>query len=329
MSSTNVANAERLGGGDYVYELVDDWAKLPEGWAFRDASGIAVDVNDNVYVFSRAAHPIIVFDRDGNYLTSWGDGVFKRPHGAFMGPDDSLWLTDEHDHTVRKCTLDGKILLELGTPGKSEPFMSGRPFNRPTHTALSPGGDLYVSDGYGNSTVHKFAPDGRYLKSWGEPGADPGEFNVVHNITCDDQGWVYVADRENFRIQVFDGEGRFETQWHNFYRPAALFTTRGTSPVTFVGEGGPQTPVGKSVPNLGARVTIMDRHGKRLATIGDRLPGPGRTQFMAPHSITMDSRGDLYVSEVSWGNWPKKFPDEERPAGLRSLRKLRKVHSAA
>ena len=128
-----------------------------------------------------------------------------------MAPDDTIWLTDDGDHTVRQCTLEGKVLLTLGIPGKPAPYMSGEPFHRCTHTAMSPEGDIYVSDGYGNSRVHKYSPNGRLLLSWGAPGTDPGEFNIAHNITCDADGWVYVADRENHRVQVFDGNGKYES----------------------------------------------------------------------------------------------------------------------
>ena len=131
-----------------------------------------MDRNDNVYVFNRGEHPMIVFDRDGNFLRAWGEGMFPRAHGVLMGPDDTIWLTDDGDHTVRQCTLDGKVLLTIGTPGKPAPYMSGEPFHRCTHTALSPKGDIYVSDGYGNARVHKYAPDGRLLMSWGGPGTD-------------------------------------------------------------------------------------------------------------------------------------------------------------
>lgn len=325
MSLVVESEAVRVGAGDYTYETVEDWAKLPDGWSFNDVSGVAIDGKDNVYVFNRGEHPVIVFDRHGNFLKSWGEGLFRRPHGACIGPDDTIWLTDDLDHCVRKCTLDGKVLLTLGTPGRGEPFMSGRPFSRPTHTALSPSGDVYVSDGYWNSRVHKYSPDGKLLKSWGGPGTDPGEFHIVHNLTCDDEGWLYVADRENFRIQIFNPDGRFETQWHNLYRPQGLFTTRGSSPVTFVGEAGPPTPVAKSVPNLGARVTILDHNGNRIGRLGGWQPGIGPSEYLGPHGIALDSHGDLYVGEVSWNTWSKKFPGEERPHDLRSLRKLRKV----
>ena len=101
--------------------------------------------------------------------------------------------------------------------------MSGEPFHRCTHTALSPKGEIYVSDGYGNARVHKYSPDGKLLMSWGEPGTDPGQFNIVHNIVRDGDGWVYVADRENHRVQVFDGNGKYETQWNNMHRPCGLY----------------------------------------------------------------------------------------------------------
>jgi hypothetical protein len=119
-----------LGSGDYIYEPVDDWAKLPSGWSFKEIGGVGVDSKDNVYVFNRGEHPMIVFDRDGNFLRSWGEGVFPRAHGVFVAPDETLWLTDDADHTVRQCTLDGKILLTLGVPGKPAPYMSGEPFHR-------------------------------------------------------------------------------------------------------------------------------------------------------------------------------------------------------
>ncbi|TAJ86507.1 hypothetical protein EPO44_16090, partial [bacterium] len=186
--------ATMMGSGKFTYEAAEGWGKLPEGWSYREVAAVGVDRQDRVYVFSRGDHPIIVFDRDGNFLRSWGEGTFKRAHGVTMGPDDTIYLTDDGDHTVRKCTLDGKILLTLGIPGKPAPYQSGEPFNRCTHVALSPKNELYVSDGYGNSRVHKYSPDGKLLFSWGEPGTDPGQFNIVHNICTDQDGYVFVAE---------------------------------------------------------------------------------------------------------------------------------------
>jgi hypothetical protein len=161
------------GEGEYRYAISNDWAKVPPGMEWREVGAIAVDLHDNVYVFNRGPHPMMVFDRDGNFLRSWGEGLFPRAHGAHFAPDETLWLTDDADHTVRRCTLDGKVLMTLGIPGRPAPYMSQEPFHRCTHTALSPEGDIYVSDGYGNARVHKFAPDGRLLLSWAGPAWRP------------------------------------------------------------------------------------------------------------------------------------------------------------
>jgi hypothetical protein len=184
-----------LGSGENRYRVVENWAKLPAGWEFRDVAAVAVDSKDRVYVYNRGQHPMMVFDRDGNFLRSWGEGLFGRAHGIHIDSDDTLYCTDDGDHTVRKMTTEGKVLLTIGVPNRPAPFLSGQPFNRCTHTALSPKGEIYVSDGYGNSCVHKYSPDGKHLMCWGTTGTDPGEFNIVHNIATDEDGWVYVAAR--------------------------------------------------------------------------------------------------------------------------------------
>src|SRR5258705_12222248 len=131
-----------VGSGKFRYRVNADWAKLPAGWSFKEVGGVGVDGNDNVYVFNRGEHPMMVFDRAGHFLRSWGEGQYPRAHGVHMAPDDTMFLTDDGGHFVRKVTLDGKILLELGVPGKPAPFMSGEPFHRCTHTALSPRGEM-------------------------------------------------------------------------------------------------------------------------------------------------------------------------------------------
>ncbi len=158
-----------LGDGEHRYRVVENFAKLPDGWSLTDVASVAVDSKDRVYVFNRGDHPMVVLDREGNFLRSWGEGVFARAHGLHIDADDNLYCTDDGDHTVRKCSTDGKVLLTIGIPNKPAPFMSGEPFHRCTHTALSPKGEIYVSDGYGNACVHKYTPDGRLIK----PGASP------------------------------------------------------------------------------------------------------------------------------------------------------------
>jgi DNA-binding beta-propeller fold protein YncE len=227
---------------------------------------------------------------------------------------------------VRKCTPEGKVLLELGTPGKPAPYMSGLPFHRCTHTALSPKGEIYVADGYGNSKVHKYSPDGKLLMSWGEPGTDPGQFNIVHNIVTDADGWVYVADRENHRVQVFDANGKYEAQWNNMHRPCGLCRGNGVRLEFIIGELGSGANVNRYHPNIGPRLSIVDEHGVLIARLGG-TDGPGTEagKFLAPHGIAVDSRGDIYVGEVSYADWPTTHPDEPLPDYLRSLQKLRKV----
>ncbi len=312
-----------LGSGQFRYELGEGWGRLPDGWTYREVAAVGVDRQDRVYLFSRGEHPIIVFDREGNFLKSWGEGTFKRAHGITMGPDDTIYCTDDGDHTVRKCTLDGKVLLLLGIPGQPAPYQSGEPFNRCTHVALSPKNEIYVSDGYGNSRVHKYSPDGKLMFSWGEPGSDPGQFNIVHNICTDQDGYVYVADRENHRVQVFDPNGKFEAQWHNMHRPCALYMDRGRNSLCYLGELGPGMPVNKDIPNLGPRLSILTSKGELLARLGDIRGGEAPGQFIAPHGIAIDSRGDLYVAEVSWTIMGQHL---KPPRELRSLQKLRKVN---
>lgn len=315
-----------MGSGNFVYEAAEGWGKLPSGWSFREAAAVGVDRQDRVYVFCRSEHPMIVFDREGNFLRSWGEGVFRRPHGVTMGPDDTIYLTDDGDHTVRKCTLDGKVLLTLGVPGKPSPYQSGLPFNRCTHVALSPKGEIYVADGYGNARVHKYSPDGKLLFSWGEPGTDPAQFNIVHNIATDAEGYVYVADRENHRVQVFDPNGKFETQWNNMHRPCALYMEGGPNPLCYIGELGPGLPINKDWPNVGPRISILDHEGKLLARLGDVRGGEGPNQFIAPHGIAADSHGDIYVGEVSWTILGQHL---KPPRELRTLRKLVRASAAA
>lgn len=316
---------EIVGQGDYRYRLQEGWGRLPEGWIFGDVAAIGIDRQDRVYVFNRSPNPMAVFDREGNFLKTWGQGLFPRPHGIHMGPDDTIWLTDDGDHTVRKCTLDGKVLMQFGVSGRPAPRMSGQPFCKCTHTALAPNGDVYVSDGYGNARVHKFAPDGRHILSWGEPGCDPGQFNLPHNICCDADGWVYVADRENHRIQVFDGNGRYETQINNLHRPSGLFMTGGKCPICYVGEIGPYMEVNRETPNLGPRVSIMSREGKLLSRIGKELPGGAPGQFISPHGLAVDSRGDLYVGEVAFTAWSSIYPGQKAPPSFWCLKKFVKV----
>ena len=200
-----------LGDGQYTYATTGaNWGNLPAGANYKEATSVAVDSQDNVYVFNRGTHPMVVYDSEGNLLRTWGHGIFATPHGVSVGPDDSVYCIDSGDSTVRKFTPEGELLMTLGTPHEPPPPMSGKPFNRPTTVAFAPDSDdFYVADGYSNAHVHRFSGNGELLQSWGASGTEPGHFNIVHDIAVDGDGRVYIADRENHRVQIFAADGTY------------------------------------------------------------------------------------------------------------------------
>lgn len=307
------------------YRPVPGWGTLPDGWSFVEATSVAVDAGDNVWVFNRGEHPVIMFDREGVCRRAWGEGVFRRAHGITAGPDGTLWLTDDLHHTVRQFTADGTLLLTIGDPDRPSLAHGGQPFNRPTHVAICPRmGDVYVSDGYGNSRVHKYDPRGRLLFSWGAPGTDPGCFNIPHNIATDAEGLVYVADRENHRVQIFDSRGRYQAQLNNLHRPCGLHCDR--RGLLYVGELPTHLAVNAEVPNIGARVAIVTLRGELVGRVGGAFAGERPGEFIAPHGCHLDSRGDLYVAEVSFtAHGSKQTPPRE----IRSLQKFERVPAGA
>src|SRR3982074_784826 len=225
-----------VGDKPLTFELVPEGEQLPSGWGHGDVAGVAADAEDRVFVFNRGEHPVIIYDRDGRFVKSWGEGLFTRPHGITIH-GDVVYCADDTDHTVRALTLDGQVLWALGTlnqpsdtgyspEGRSNLLSikrGGGPFNRPTRLAVAPNGELYVSDGYGNARVHRFSADGQLIQSWGEPGTEPGQFNLPHSLWVHTDGRVFVCDRENDRIQIFSPDGRLLRWWTTAPGPADLF----------------------------------------------------------------------------------------------------------
>jgi DNA-binding beta-propeller fold protein YncE len=234
-----MATGTLVGSGKYTYEVNEDWQQLPDGWRMP-AAAVAVDSQDRVFCHNRDPnHPIIVFDRDGKYLYSWGDGVFRFAHAIVIDADDNLWLTDRDHGQIRKFTPEGELLMTIGERGfrsdtgvSPDDFSSqaykdvthgGDPFNLPTDIAFAASGEMFITDGYGNARVHKFSADGTHLFSWGEPGTGPGEFNMPHGVHIDKDGQVLVCDRENDRVQVFSQEGEYISTWKTQLIGPAVF----------------------------------------------------------------------------------------------------------
>jgi DNA-binding beta-propeller fold protein YncE len=287
-----------VGSGAHTYEVQEEWARVPEGWEMP-AAAVTVDSQDRVYCFNRSKeHPIVVFDRDGSYLFSWGAGVFAFPHAIRADADDNLWTVDRELGQTLLFTPTGELLRTIGRRGHrsdtgvppddlgSQAWRSvthgGDPFNLPTDVALTPTGEIFVSDGYGNARVHKFAADGTHLFSWGEPGAAPGEFNLPHGIWIDRRGRVLVADRENDRVQIFDQRGRLFEIWPTELIGPAFFYVDADD-VVYIPE------------HNGGLVSVLTLDGERLARWGD-------PSFRSCHGIWGDSHGDLYVVRPgAWG----------------------------
>ena len=199
---------------------------MPEGWHFGRVSAVATDSANRVFVFQRGAvaDPIIVFDSEGKYLRSFGrEFDFANEHGLRIDRYDNVWVTDNRGHTVRKFRNDGELLLTLGI--EDQAGTTEETFDRPADIAFGPNDEVYVADGYGNSRVVKFDPDGDFLRTWGSPGSGPGEFNLVHSLATDSRGNVYVSDRENSRIQIFDSEGNLLRIWTHLGSTQGIFIT--------------------------------------------------------------------------------------------------------
>jgi DNA-binding beta-propeller fold protein YncE len=260
-----------------------DWPRLPAGWTFQETPGVAVDAREHVYVLHRGEHPIIEFDRDGKFVRSWGDGVFLRAHGLKVDPEGNLWAVDDGGHTVMKMDAGGRVRMILGRKGQAGE--SHETFNRPTDVAFAPNGDFYVSDGYGNSRVVKFAKDGRFLKAWGKKGTGEGEFNLPHTVAVDRQGRVYVGDRENRRVQIFDSDGKFLTQWKHAGSPWGLFLT--ADQTLYMCDG------------YNNRILKLSLDGKVLGSASGPGKLPGQLDFA--HHMAVGPSGAIYVAEIK--NW--------------------------
>ena len=274
--------------GDFRFDIDEGWGRLPDGMRAGVVTGVVVDSRDRVYLCQQQQDPpVLVFDRDGNFLDSWGSGYVVEPHTMYIAPDDVIYLADRGAHVAMKLSVNGDVLLEVGNRGQPSDtgcfedegvvLRAGGPFNRPTRLSPSPSGDLYASDGYRNCRVHRFAADGQFIASWGRPGGDgPGAFFSPHCLWVDGEGRIYVCDRKNNRIQIFDPEGEFVTQWTNVQLPTDLHI--GYDGLFYLAE----RESGEATENL---LTVRDDNGNVLA--GWTTP--------RSHQIWPDAHGDIYL----------------------------------
>ncbi len=274
-----------VGSGQFTYDYIQDWPKLPAGETLGTVSTVATDSQNRVYAFQRQDPPVMVFDPDGNYLNRWGIGAIADPHGMTI-VDDVVYITDRSDHVAVKFTLEGKPLQIIGdrgvysdtgceNPGDLVPRAAG-PFNYCTEMAPHPSGDIYVSDGYRNARVHRFSADGRLIQSWGQPGKeDPGQFHLPHSLVIDPDGKIYVCDRANRRVQVFSPDGEFITMWTGMGGPDNLVL--GNDGIFYLAEQADES--GHS------HCSVWDADGNVL----ERWP------IRHAHGMAVDLNGDLYL----------------------------------
>jgi peptidylamidoglycolate lyase len=291
---------------DLTYDLVENWPDLPANIHLGNPTGLGLDTNQNIVVFHRADRywplvgsmpdqpiqkkTILVIDKNsGKLLNSWGENLFVMPHGLEVDHENNIWVTDVALHQVLKFSYDGKLLMKIGeaeVPGKDSLHL-----NRPTDIAVAKDGSFYVSDGYRNSRIIKFSPVGKYLFEWGKKGAGESEFNIPHSISLDSSGNVYVADRENNRIQVFDPAGKFIRQISHgsfgamcavAYKDSKLYAADDLSLL--------------SLKHIGSDIFIFDTTGKVLTRFGRSGSYTAGTAWF--HDLVIDSEENIYIGDI-------------------------------
>jgi DNA-binding beta-propeller fold protein YncE len=269
------------------YRQVENWAQFPPGVTkWGSVTGVDVDTHDNVYVLQRSdSMPIMVFDRQGKFLRGWGKGMFKTAHFLRVDRFGYVWATDRGDMQAFKFDSNGKLLLTLGRKGVTGDNTSHDTFNGLADLAVAKNGNIFIADGEGpNTRVVKLARDGKFIQWWGGKGTGPGQFNVPHSIAVDAKGRIYVADRSNNRIQIFDPAGKFLNQWTNFGTPWGLFIR-------------------------GDLIYVVDGTANNCLLIAGIRDGKVREKIEGlsnPTAVTVDSTGAIYVGEVNGTN-VKKF----------------------
>jgi len=300
------------------YRTIDNFFKLTEGRLWGSTSAVDIDIDGtSVWVAERCGAnscagkedpPILKFDASGKLVKSFGAGMFIFPHGISVDKDGNIWVTDGQGrdgkgHQVFKFSPDGKVLLTLGKAGVAGDGPDT--FNQPDDVAIAPNGDIFVSDGHtpgmGNARVLKFTKDGKFIKQWGKHGSGPGEFEVPHALAFDSRGRLFVGDRANNRIQIFDQDGNFQAEWKQFSRPSGIYIDK--NDVIYVTDS-------ESTDKQGYGYNPGWKRGIRIGSAKDGsvsafIPDPvmpdasGKLPATsAAEGVAADSKGNVYGAEV-------------------------------
>jgi DNA-binding beta-propeller fold protein YncE len=291
------------------YVVDPTWPEKPERFTWGQTPGITIDSRDHIYVFTRSDPAVQIYKIDGTLIRTWNVEDCNGAHFIRIGPSGKIWAANIKTHTIRKYSPEGKLLLTLGEPGQAG--SDENHFDRPTDMVILPSGDIFVSDGYGNRRIVHFDATGKYINEWGEAGARPGQFALPHSIIADSQGRLYVADRENARIQVFDTKGKLLAVWNNLITPWGLWISKnddiwvcGSSVKKKDGEDAlailpPQDQV---VMKLNRKGEVLLRVPLQMTT--DPPGKPGELNWV--HDIAFDSKGNLYLTDIQ-GHRAQKF----------------------
>ena len=282
------------------YRVDPTWPDKPPEYKWFRMAGIAVDAKDQIWTLNRGNMPVQVYRQDGKLVKAWGEGLFKLAHQIRIDHEGSVWIANANSHVVQKFTPAGQLLLTLGTP--DEPGEDETHMNRPTDMAISPTGDVFVADGYGNNRIVHFDSRGRFVKAWGKHGIHAGELNLPHAIAMDSRGRLYVVERNNVRIQVFDQNGESLARWSNLINPWGICVTPddhvlvcGSSPMRWT----ENSMLG--APPKDQMVIRFDRDGQPLELWTFPLARSSRAEpgtLHWAHGIDVDSLGNLYLGDV-------------------------------
>lgn len=272
---------------DLGYTPVPHSFSLPNGLTWGAPSSVAMSAEGHILVFNRGAYPLLEFDADGRFIRSLGEGRYKRPHGLRVDAQDNIWTTDVNAHTVTKMNWDGKVLLVLGVDGQAGDWNEAanvRLLNQPNDVSIGPAGDIFVVQGHGmgDPRVLRFDKTGKFIRSWGGKGTGPGQFDIAHSIVVDANGLVYVADRQNRRVQVFDMDGKFIKEWKYAGLPCGLYISRDRQIYLTSGFAG--------------QILKLDDNGRALAATGQ--PGKNLGEFGEAHFMTLGPNAEIYVADT-------------------------------